>query len=176
MKSFAVKTKDALTREDTGQPQRRCCRLAELTGLLLTCGAVTLVGGEGLCLTLRTEHPGVAGGQCGCCARSFPPLPPSGLSAPAAWAGAPPLKSGWTARNPPGRWAPAPSPRWSGTSRGTACSGNAAGARFCGGVSGLRHADGPGARLSAGICGSPTSARRSRSPAFFRRFMPCGPA
>lgn len=24
MKSFAVKTKDALTREDTGQPQRRC--------------------------------------------------------------------------------------------------------------------------------------------------------
>lgn len=60
MKSFVVKTKDALTREDTGQPQRRCCRLAELTGLLLTCGAVTLVGGEGLCLTLRTEHPGVA--------------------------------------------------------------------------------------------------------------------
>lgn len=133
MKSFAVKTKDALTREDTGQPQRRCCRLAELTGLLLTCGAVTLVGGEGLCLTLRTEHPGVARRAVRLLRAEFSASPAIRIVRASRLGGRTAFEIRLDGQESARRWAPAPSPRWSGTSRGTACSGNAAGARFCGG-------------------------------------------
>lgn len=60
MKSFAAKTKDALAREYAFEREKRCCQLAELTGLALSCGTVTLAGGEGAGLTMRTEHAGVA--------------------------------------------------------------------------------------------------------------------
>ena len=59
MKSFAGKIRDSLTREDVLRTNA-CCRLAELTGFALSCGAVTLMGRGGRRVTMRTEHAGVA--------------------------------------------------------------------------------------------------------------------
>lgn len=60
MKSFAARTRDALTREDSIRPIRDCCRLAELSGFALACGTVSLVGGGGFRLSMRTENAGTA--------------------------------------------------------------------------------------------------------------------
>ncbi len=57
MKSFAAKTRDSLTREDT-LGEKPCCRRAEITGFALSCGAVSLLGGGGTRVTMRSEHPG----------------------------------------------------------------------------------------------------------------------
>ena len=55
MKSFSVRAKDAVVRAEESE-LKSCCRRAELTGFALGCGTATLVGGEGICLCLRTEH------------------------------------------------------------------------------------------------------------------------
>ena len=55
MKSFSVRAKDAVVRAEESE-LKSCCRRAELTGFALGCGMATLVGGEGICLCLRTEH------------------------------------------------------------------------------------------------------------------------
>lgn len=58
MKSFAAKTRDILTREADLLPGTRDSRRAELTGLVMTCGTLTLLGGGSTRLTMRTEHMG----------------------------------------------------------------------------------------------------------------------
>lgn len=60
MKSFAAKTRDALTREDDQWQDAAESRRAELTGLLMTCGTVTLAGGGAVRVALRTGHPGTS--------------------------------------------------------------------------------------------------------------------
>lgn len=55
MKSFSVRAKDAVARGEISE-LKSCCRRAELTGFALGCGTATLVGGEGVCLCMRTEH------------------------------------------------------------------------------------------------------------------------
>lgn len=59
MKSFSVRTKDNVARLE-GAQLKACCRRAELTGVVLGCGTATLVGGEGVCLCLRSEHAATA--------------------------------------------------------------------------------------------------------------------
>lgn len=59
MKSFAAQVRDALTRgEEQRDDSTRDSRRAELTGLALTCGAVTLAGGGQVRLSMRTGHAG----------------------------------------------------------------------------------------------------------------------
>jgi len=58
MKSFAGKIRDSLARADVLK-EKPCCRLAELTGFALSCGAFTFMGGGGR-LVMRTEHAGTA--------------------------------------------------------------------------------------------------------------------
>ncbi len=60
VKSFAARARDALTREDGPRQKKACCRYAELSGYLLSNATFTLIGGHGIGLTLRTEHPGTA--------------------------------------------------------------------------------------------------------------------
>jgi len=55
MKSFAARVRDALAREEAPKP---CCRRAEWTGLALSLGAVSYLGGGGIRLSLRSDHPG----------------------------------------------------------------------------------------------------------------------
>lgn len=57
MKSFASTTRDSLTRHDDPRADTRESRLAELAGLAISCGSLTLAGG-GVCLTMQTEHAG----------------------------------------------------------------------------------------------------------------------
>ena len=59
MKSFSVRTKDAVARVESAQ-EKSCCQRAELTAAVLGCGMATLVGGEGICLCLRSEHAATA--------------------------------------------------------------------------------------------------------------------
>ncbi|MDR1573385.1 MAG: DNA-binding protein WhiA [Clostridiales Family XIII bacterium] len=55
--SFASEVKNELAR---AMPEKPCCRLAELAGFIRIGGAVGLVGGGRLTLTLSTENPAVA--------------------------------------------------------------------------------------------------------------------
>ena len=58
MKSFAAKIRDGLTR-DEGQPLKPSpARRAELAGLSMACGVITLMGSGMARLALRTQHPG----------------------------------------------------------------------------------------------------------------------
>ena len=56
MKSFSARAKDAVARADDFDKLKSCCRRAELTGFALGCGTPVLVGGEGVCFCMRTEH------------------------------------------------------------------------------------------------------------------------
>lgn len=58
MKSFATRVRDALTRGEEQRPDTRDSRRAELTGLALTCGTMTLAGGGNIRLGMRTTHAG----------------------------------------------------------------------------------------------------------------------
>lgn len=58
MKSFAAKVRDGLTRETTETATKHCCKRAELTGFAFSCGSVSLWGGGGMRLVMRTEHAG----------------------------------------------------------------------------------------------------------------------
>lgn len=60
MKSFAARVRDALVREEAQRPQTAASRRATLAGLMLTCGAISLLGGGNLRLVLRSEHASVA--------------------------------------------------------------------------------------------------------------------
>ncbi|MDR0897630.1 MAG: DNA-binding protein WhiA [Oscillospiraceae bacterium] len=57
MKPFTRRMRDALAREPL--PEKSCCRRAELGGLVRATGIFAFTAG-GVCLALRTEHPGVA--------------------------------------------------------------------------------------------------------------------
>lgn len=58
MKSFAAQVRDALTREGARDASSKMSRLAELTGILLTTGVMTLTGGGNVRLSMRTVHAG----------------------------------------------------------------------------------------------------------------------
>lgn len=58
MKSFAAKVRDSLTRDGERAPDTTGSRRAELTGLFLACGMMTLAGGGRVRLSMRTEHAG----------------------------------------------------------------------------------------------------------------------
>lgn len=58
MKSFAAKVRDGLTREDAMHPSPASADLAELSGLALACGTVTLAGGGSMRLAMRVVHAG----------------------------------------------------------------------------------------------------------------------
>jgi len=60
MKSFSVKTKEALTRDEVVRTQKSCCEKAELTGLALACGTMNILGGGNIRFAMRTEQSGTA--------------------------------------------------------------------------------------------------------------------
>ncbi|MDR1572195.1 MAG: DNA-binding protein WhiA [Clostridiales Family XIII bacterium] len=55
--SFSADTKNELARIN---PEKKCCRLAEISGFVRMCGSVRLVGGGRLTLALSTENPATA--------------------------------------------------------------------------------------------------------------------
>ena len=55
--SFSATTKSELARTD---PERKCCKLAEIAGFIRMCGTIKLSGGGKLNVMLITENPAVA--------------------------------------------------------------------------------------------------------------------
>lgn len=55
--SFSATTKNELSRID---PERKCCKLAEIAGFIRMCGTIKLAGGGKVNVLLLTENPAVA--------------------------------------------------------------------------------------------------------------------
>ena len=55
--SFSATTKNELSRID---PEKKCCKLAEIAGFIRICGTIKISGGGKLTVVLLTENPAVA--------------------------------------------------------------------------------------------------------------------